>query len=41
MIEASTDHERYIVSPVIPNLHGVDPTAGPPPRLEKVSVVAT
>jgi hypothetical protein len=36
-----TDHERYIVSPVIANLHGVDPTAGPPPRLDEVSVVAT
>jgi hypothetical protein len=34
-----SEHERYIVSHVVPNLHGVDPTAGPLPAVEKVSVV--
>ncbi len=36
-----SEHERYIVSHVIPNFHGVDPTAGPLPPAEKVSVVET
>jgi hypothetical protein len=36
-----TDHERYLVSHVIPNLHGVQPTHGPPPQIEKVGTVET
>ncbi len=36
-----SEHERYIVSHVVPNFHGVDPTAAPPPRMEKVVVVET
>jgi hypothetical protein len=36
-----SEHERYITSHVVPNLHGVDPSAGPPPPVEKVAVVET
>jgi hypothetical protein len=36
-----SDHERYIVSHVVTNLHGVDPSAGPLPPVEQVSVVET
>ena len=36
-----SEHERYIVSHVAPNFHGVDPTAGPPPPLEKLAVTET
>ncbi len=36
-----SEHEQYLVSHVIPTLHGVDPTAGPPPRVEKVAVIET
>ena len=36
-----SEHEQYLVSHVIPNFHGVDPTAGPPPRVEKVGVIET
>jgi hypothetical protein len=36
-----SEHERYIVSHVVPNFHGVDPTAGPLPPVEQVSVVET
>jgi hypothetical protein len=36
-----SDHERYIGSHVVPNLHGVDPSAGPPPPMEKLGVSET
>ena len=36
-----TDHERYIVEHVIPQIHGVDPSAGPPPMIEKVATIET
>ena len=36
-----SDHERYIASHVVPNFHGVDPTAGPPPKVERVAVTET
>jgi hypothetical protein len=34
-----SEHERYLVSHVIRELHGVDPTAGPPPQIEKIATV--
>lgn len=34
-----SDHERYIGSHVIPVIHGVDPTAGPPPEMKKVATI--
>lgn len=36
-----TDHERYLASYVIPVIHGVDPSAGPPPEVEEVVVIET
>lgn len=34
-----SDHERYLGSHVIPVIHGVDPTAGPPPEMKKVATI--
>jgi len=34
-------HERYIATHVIPDLHGVDPAAGPPPMMQKVATIET
>lgn len=34
-----SEHERYLATHVIPELHGVDPTAGPPPEMEKVATI--
>jgi hypothetical protein len=36
-----SEYERYLVSHVIRELHGVDPTAGPPPQIEKIATVET
>lgn len=36
-----SDHERYIATYVIPEVHGVDPSAGPPPMVEKVTTIET
>jgi hypothetical protein len=36
-----SDHERYLATYVIPELHGVDPTAGPPPTVQKVATIET
>jgi hypothetical protein len=34
-------HERYIATHVIPDLHGVDPSAGPPPMMREVATIET
>ena len=34
-------HERYIATHVIPDLHGVDPSAGPPPVMQQVATIET
>ena len=34
-----SDHERYLGSHVIPVIHGVDPTSGPPPEMKKVATI--
>jgi hypothetical protein len=34
-------HERYIATHVIPDRHGVDPAAGPPPMMQKVATIET
>ena len=36
-----SDHERYLATYVIPEIHGVDPTAGPPPAVQKVATIET
>jgi hypothetical protein len=36
-----SEHERYLATHVIPDIHGVDPIAGPPPRMEKVATIET
>ena len=36
-----SEHEQYIVTHVIPDLHGVDPSAGPPPMMQKVATIET
>lgn len=41
MQNPQSEHERYIATHVIPVLHGVDPTAGPPPETEKVATIET
>jgi hypothetical protein len=34
-----SEHEQYIATSVIPDLHGVDPSAGPPPVMAKVATI--
>jgi hypothetical protein len=36
-----SDHEQYLGTYVIPEIHGVDPTAGPPPTVQKVATIET
>ena len=36
-----SEHERYLATHVIPDIHGVDPTAGPPPTVQKVATIET
>jgi hypothetical protein len=36
-----SDHERYLATHVIPDIHGVDPTAGPPPAVQKIATIET
>jgi hypothetical protein len=36
-----SEHERYLATYVIPEIHGVDPTAGPPPAVQKVATIET
>jgi hypothetical protein len=36
-----SDHERYLAGHVIPDVHGVDLSAGPPPAMEKVATIET
>jgi hypothetical protein len=36
-----SEHERYLVSHVVRELHGIDPTAGPSPQIEKIATVDT
>jgi hypothetical protein len=36
-----SEHERYIATHVIPDLHGADPTAGPPPIVQNVATIET
>jgi hypothetical protein len=41
MQNPQSDHERYIVTQVIPEMHGVDLSATPPPETEKVATIDT
>jgi len=36
-----SEHERYIATHVIPDLHGADPAAGPPPMVQEVATIET
>jgi hypothetical protein len=36
-----SEHERYLVSHVVRELHGIDPTTAPPPKIEKIATVET
>ena len=36
-----SEHERYIATHVIPDIHGADLSAGPPPTVEKVATIET
>ena len=36
-----SEHERYIATHVIPELRRADPTAGPPPTVQKVATIET
>jgi len=36
-----SEHERYLRDHVIPNVHGIDAAAGPPPPIEKVATIET
>jgi hypothetical protein len=36
-----SEHERYVGTHVIPDLHGVDLSAGPPPMMQKVATIET
>jgi hypothetical protein len=36
-----SEHERYLVSHVVRELHGIDPTAAPPPQIKKIATVET
>ncbi len=40
MQSPQSGHERYLVSHVIPELHGIDPSAGPPALIEKITIEA-
>ena len=36
-----SEHGRYIAPHVIPDLHDADPSAGPPPTVQKVATIDT
>ena len=36
-----SEHERYIATHVIPDIYGVDPSAGPPPMVQEVATIET
>jgi len=36
-----SEHERYIGTHVIPDFHGVGPSAGPPPMMQNVATIET
>ncbi len=36
-----SEHERYIATHVIPEIHGVNPSAGPPPIVQKDATIET
>ena len=41
MQNPQSEHERYIATYVIPDIHGADPSAGPPPMVQKDATIET
>jgi hypothetical protein len=41
MQKPQSEHERYLVSHVVRELHGIDPAAASPPQIEKIATVET
>jgi hypothetical protein len=41
LMSPQSEHERYLVSHVVRELHGIDPTAGQRPQIERIATVET
>ena len=41
MQNPQSEHERYIATYVIPDIHGADPSAGPPPMVQEDATIET
>jgi hypothetical protein len=41
MQNPQSEHERYIATYVIPDIHDADPSAGPPPMVQKDATIET
>ena len=39
LMNPQSDYERHLAEHVVRELHGVDPTAGPPPAVERIATV--
>jgi hypothetical protein len=39
LMNPQSDYERHLVNYVVRELHGIDPTAGPPPTVEHVATI--
>jgi len=39
LVDPQSEHERYLATYVVPVLHGVDVSAGPPPSVRRVATI--